>query len=91
MSEEAKSRAGVLRDLIGEVRLNRKAHADPPQDVRAVMPGGSSFPVECVYRGTDENGIHRWVAVCPPPHFPVNLTIGVLPAHTSVAIEIRGD
>lgn len=58
----------------------------PPTDVRAVMVDGREFPLECVYRGF-VNGTHLWAAVWTLPGLPHAITIGELPAHTSVSLE----
>jgi len=59
----------------------------PPENVRAVMADGTETPVECVYEGY-HGGIHRWVAVWMLPDVPASVKVGILPAHTKVAIMV---
>lgn len=58
---------------------------EPPQDVRITMADGSEVPVECVYVGWDGQ-THNWQAVIEPDRRPASMSIGVLPARTSVSI-----
>lgn len=59
---------------------------DPPVNVRALLNNGTDVPIDCVYAG-EVDGIHMWKSVRV---FPVgeiaSITVGKLPAKTSVQI-----
>lgn len=62
----------------------------PPENVRLVRPDGSVLPVELVYAGQDEDGIHEWVAVATSPTIEegTRLFCDVLPARTAINVKI---
>lgn len=61
----------------------------PPRNVRALMAGGHEIPLECVYHGFVD-GVHEWVAVLELGELPSRILMDVLPAHSSVSVDIGG-
>lgn len=63
----------------------------PPENVRAVYADGRVVPLELIYRGVDEHGMHLWVApvTLTDPGDRFNLQADMLPANTSVAVSVR--
>lgn len=60
----------------------------PPEGVDAVMADGTRVPLECVYDGRDHRGMHVWRAVWTLPARPTHIDIRLLPARTSVRVEV---
>lgn len=63
--------------------LDRIGQPVPPTDVRVICADGSIVAVECFYNGVTD-GCHEWAAIVPPGLNIVGVTVGILPAHTSV-------
>jgi hypothetical protein len=83
------------RPLIGwgRRRRERAAGAPMPRDVRLLREDGRELPVELLYHGTDDDGIHCWIAAVPAYQVHPGERLGIrcasLPARTSVTIGIR--
>lgn len=78
------------RKELAAVRRARRTEPQPPRNVRVVKADGTVIPVECVYRGQDEDGVHIWRSVHPVNFVPWVgdvLRIDELPGRT--AVEIR--
>lgn len=64
----------------------------PPENVRVVHGDGTTTPVELVYDGLDEEGMHVWTAV---PHRLLDARAGdslkadVLPPNTVIAVDMK--
>jgi len=63
----------------------------PPENVRIRYWDGSEAPVELVYEGLDDSGVHQWVAV---PSAPVasryaQILVDVLPARTGIRLRME--
>lgn len=58
----------------------------PPQDVRAVS-ADREVPVELVYVGADEHGLHLWAAVLELGARPIGLRAAELPARTAITVR----
>jgi hypothetical protein len=79
------------------LRRRRLAEGEPPmpRDVRLLREDGRELPVELLYHGQDDDGIHCWIAAVPAyqvaPGERLGLRVVSLPARTSVTIGIRPD
>jgi len=61
---------------------------DPPINVRVIYADSQEeVPVDTVYEGQDEDGIHMWHVVnVQPERRVINLKVDELPPHTGVSI-----
>jgi hypothetical protein len=50
------------------MKLQPKRQPASPEGVRLIDPNGHEWPCAVAFSGTDENGIHQWVAT------PIGLT-----------------
>lgn len=61
-----------------------------PVNVHIQWSTGEIEPVDCVYSGQIEHGVHRWTVILREPptaeHFPTGMGADVLPAKTQLAI-----
>lgn len=62
----------------------------PPRNVRLKYRDGRVVPVECVYAGTDAEGVHRWEIVTTSVVLAdiETVLIARLPARTSVVLGL---
>jgi len=61
---------------------------DPPVNVRLIYANDDEeVPVDTVYEGQDEDGIHMWNVVnAQPERQVIDVKIDVLPPHTGVSV-----
>ena len=60
-----------------------------PENVRLVDRDGREIPVECLYAGRDDDGIHVWVAVAPHEAaigVGMGLQVDVWPPETAIEL-----
>lgn len=64
---------------------------DPPVDVRLHLVDGTVVPAECVYTGDDPAGNHIWLITVTLPTLAQldKVTVGELPAYTTVKLPVR--
>lgn len=63
---------------------------EPPRNVRVIKADGTVIPVECAYRGRDEDGLHLWVSVSAIQFFPWagdSIACDMLPGRSSITIQ----
>lgn len=84
--------------LAAELRRRHCPAADappePPRNVRVVKADGTVIPVECVYRGRDEDGLDLWVSVRPIRFTPWDgdtIACDMLPGRSAVQILAVSD
>jgi hypothetical protein len=56
----------------------------PPQNVTAIKADGTEIPVDLVYEGQNEDGLHVWTSVRDLPDETVRLHADVFPGRTVV-------
>ena len=63
----------------------------PPENVRIQLADGTVLPVELIYTGLDERGLHEWVAVSSFPVDDVGARVlaDKVPPRTSITIMVR--
>lgn len=61
----------------------------PPVNVRLVYADGAQVPVDCVYAGVDDEGLHQWEVVNHRVEMPREMLVEMLPARTSIAVASR--
>ena len=61
-----------------------------PENVRIVR-GDTEIPVELVYDGQDEDGIHTWTITTAVDLATDRILVGVLPAHCGIAFAAAKD
>ncbi len=59
-----------------------------PTDVRVHHPDGTSELCELAYDGLTDEGVHRWVVAGEITRAD-RITIGALPARTTIAVALR--
>lgn len=64
---------------------SRRKDPKPPEGVRVVMSDGTEVPVDCVYVGLDDEGLHRWELAWLPAGEIASVRVRTLPARTTVA------
>ena len=61
----------------------------PPENVRVVYADGRVVPVELVYTGVDDEGLHVWVPVIELGERPHRILADVVPGRTTITIRAR--
>lgn len=56
----------------------------PPENVVAILADGTEIPVDLVYDGVDDRGLHCWTSVRDLPVDTVRLHAAVFPGRTAV-------
>ena len=60
---------------------------EPPVNVRLVLANNQEVPVDTVYVGQDEDGLHQWEIVNAPTALRImQMKIDRLPARTAISI-----
>lgn len=57
-----------------------------PEGVRFVMTSGEEIPVDCVYSGKDDDGLHVWRPAWAPAGRVKNILVRKLPPRTSLTL-----
>lgn len=65
----------------------RRRRAEPPVNVRVVMTDGRTIPLEMVYLGLNEHGLHLWTNSHALGERPRELHADVLPPRSVISIR----